>query len=237
MNIIRSYGIILIKDKNILMLNRRNSIYYIEFIMGKYSLDNIKSVELIFSRMTSNEKYNIFNKSFDYLWTDLWGYKNKSKNLYKYNKGFKKYQILKKNDLLLKRLCNIKIYEDTEWEFSKGRKNIDEINIDCAIRELKEETNIDIKKYDLIKNILPIIEEYVSTNNVIYRICYYIGIYNDILSNTNINNDEVNEVKWIDINKTYKYIRDYNKSKIDVINKVKSIIESYNKEYYIINNI
>tara|TARA_X000000950_G_C13916356_1_gene661178 strand:+ start:2070 stop:2783 length:714 start_codon:yes stop_codon:yes gene_type:complete len=237
MNIIRSYGIILIKDNKILMLNRKNSIYYIEFLMGKYNFENIKSIELIFSRMTSNEKYNILNKSFDYLWTNLWGSKNKLKNINKYNKGFKKYQILKKNDLLLKRLCNIKIYDDTEWEFSKGRKNKGEVNIDCAIRELKEETNIDINDYDIIKNILPIIEEYVSTNNVKYRICYYVGIYNSVLTDIDINNDEVNKVKWIDINNTKNYIRNYNKSKLDVINKVNSIIDSYNKEYYIINNI
>lgn len=237
MNIIRSYGIILIKNKDVLMLNRKNSIYYIEFLMGKYCFENISSIELIFSRITNYEKYNIINKSFEYLWSNLWGNKNKSKNMYKYNKGYKKYQILKKNDLLLNRLCNIKTYDDTEWEFSKGRKNKDELNINCAIRELEEETEIDIKDYDLMKNILPIIEEYVSTNNVKYRICYYIGIYNNELSDINIDNYEVNKLKWININDTEYYIRKYNKSKLEVINKVKSIIECYNKEYYIINNI
>ena len=40
-------------------------------------------------------------------------------------------------------LDNIKsIYTGPEWEFPKGRRILNESNKSCAIRELKEETNI-----------------------------------------------------------------------------------------------
>ena len=42
MNIVKSYGIILICNDNILLINRKHSIYYLEFMMGKYNLNDIK---------------------------------------------------------------------------------------------------------------------------------------------------------------------------------------------------
>ena len=179
--------------------------------MGKYNLNDIKTLELIFSRITKREKDNIKNKKFSELWEELWG--KIIKNNCKYNKINNKICFIKKNKRLVERLYNIDNYENTEWEFSKGRKNNNEINIDCAIRELKEETNIDLKDYSLIKNILPIIEEYVSTNNVKYRICYYVAHYNKDMIDDIVDNDEVYKIKWININGTSDYIRDYSKSK------------------------
>lgn len=235
MNIVKSYGIILICNDNILLINRKHSIYYLEFMMGKYNLNDIKTLELIFSRITKREKDNIKNKEFSELWEELWG--KIIKNNCKYNKINNKFVSLKKNKRLVERLYNIDNYENTEWEFSKGRKNNNEINIDCAIRELKEETNIGLKDYSLVKNILPIIEEYVSTNNVKYRICYYVAHYNKDMIDDIVDNDEVYKIKWININESSDYIRDYSKSKKNVINIIKSIINTYNKDYYIINNI
>lgn len=234
MNIVKSYGIILICDDNILLINRKHSIYYLEFMMGKYNMTDIKTLELIFSRITTDEKNKIKNKNFSELWTELWG---EVKNTYKYNKIHNKFINLKKNKNLMKTLYNIKNYDNTEWEFSKGRKNLHEVNIECAIRELKEETNISNLDYKIFKNILPIIEEYVSTNDVKYRICYYVALYNKKMIDDIINNEEVYKIKWININDSSDYIRDYCKSKIKVINTLKSIIDTYNKDYYIINNI
>lgn len=234
MNIVKSYGILLICDDNILLINRKHSIYYLEFMMGKYNVNDIKTLELIFSRITTDEKNKIKNKEFNELWEELWG---KIINTYKYKKINNQFISLKKNVRLIERLYNIKNYDCPEWEFPKGRKNTKEVNIDCAIRELKEETNINKNDYILFKNILPIIEEYVSTNNIKYRICYYVAHYNKDMIDDIVNNDEVLKIEWININKSGEYIRKYCKSKLKVINTLKSIINTYNKDYYIINNI
>jgi ADP-ribose pyrophosphatase YjhB (NUDIX family) len=239
MKIIKSYGIILIKNNNVLMMNRKNSIYYIEFLMGKYKLGTLNHLELIFNRITDLEKYNILHKNFIDLWIDLWGEQYKDKHITNFNRGYKKYMILKKNSLLLYRLCNIKQYSETEWEFPKGRRELNEINIDCAIREFHEETLISIDDYDLVDNISPIIEEYISTDNVKYRICYYLAYYKkDNISDNNISNNETNITKWININNCINYIRPYHhQSKLKILNIINSIMNSYNKEYYILNNI
>jgi len=239
MNIVtKSYGIILINNNNILIINRKNSIYYIEFIMGKYRFGDTKYLELMFKRITTDEKLKILNNKFIDLWTELWGDINQDKYIYYYKVGLKKFEILKKNDLLLNRLCNIKTYEETEWEFPKGRKEKNEVNINCAIRELEEESHIKKDEYDIINNISPIIEEYVSTNNIKYRICYYVGIYKtDKLIDKVINNNEIKQTKWININECVNYIRTYNRSKLCIIDILKSIIDRYQKDYYIINTI
>lgn len=235
---IKSYGIILIKENKILMINRRHSIYYVEFVMGKYNINDIKTLELIFNRITIDEKNSIVKESYKDLWINLWRCKNtKFFNNYKFICNNKKFNNLKNNKILFNKLCNLTHLKDTEWEFSKGRKNNNEINLNCAIRELKEETDINISHNNILKNIKPIIEEYISTNNIKYRICYYIAIYDSDILNVFIDNNEVKSIKWIDINNCNEYIRKYNSSKLDVIKSIKSIIDSYNKDYYIINNI
>ena len=55
-----SYGIILFNDKNeIVMIEKRDSISYIEFIRGKYTTDNIEYIQLLIDRMSVLEKKKI----------------------------------------------------------------------------------------------------------------------------------------------------------------------------------
>lgn len=46
------------------------------------------------------------------------------------------------------------------WGFPKGSRNDDEIPIDCAIRELKEETGVDVEKH--------LLTDRIKLNNVTY---------------------------------------------------------------------
>ena len=49
-------------------------------------------------------------------------------------------------------------------------------------RELEEEANIKRTDYTLIKNLSPIIEDYIGINNRHYRNIYYLGICNNNVS-------------------------------------------------------
>ena len=126
---------------------------------------------------------------------------------------------LEKNNILLNRLCKEGIYNNTEWEFSKGRRNKNEININCAIRELCEETNINKDDYDIFRNICPIVETYISKNQIRYKSVYYIG-YCHNMDNTKINKEnkiqmsEIKDIKWVSRSSSYDMIRKYNVSKI-----------------------
>ena len=76
---ILSYGIILFnkeEDTNlyrIILVERKDSLSYIEFIRGKYKNPlNHDYIQLLISRMTKEEKKKLLLNDFDTLWKELW---------------------------------------------------------------------------------------------------------------------------------------------------------------------
>ena len=176
-NVITSYGIILYKIVEdipyILMIQRKDSLCYIEFIRGKYLPSNIDYIQILVDKFSNKEKKNILEYDFDELWKRMWLIKtidNKFKN--DYNKGKYNFNILKKGFIHNKKLINLNYfvhnsstnYITPEWEFPKGRRNNNESNKNCAIRECEEETNYNEKDYNLIINIKPLSENYRGEN-------------------------------------------------------------------------
>ena len=70
-----------------------------------------------------------------------------------------------KSDILWK---NTKI----PWEFPKGRKNYNEHSLCCALRELHEETNINLNWIN-IDQTPPIVYNYKGLDDNYYRTIYY----------------------------------------------------------------
>ena len=63
-----SYGIVLFNDKKeIVMIERKDSISFIEFIRGKYKLEEPEYIQLLFNRMSVLEKVVLLNSSFNNL--------------------------------------------------------------------------------------------------------------------------------------------------------------------------
>ena len=67
-----SYGIVCIHTNKILMIQRKDSICYIEFIRGKYKLDNKSYILNLLNRCSIEERNRLKNNSFDWLWNTLW---------------------------------------------------------------------------------------------------------------------------------------------------------------------
>ena len=217
-----SYGIVLFNDKKeIVMIEKHDSISYIEFIRGKYAFDNYYYIQLLIDRMSLQEKEKIIKYTFEELWNDIWYSENNSKE---FSKSKKKYDMIEEE---LQSFINKskKQYGYNEWEIPKGRRNQDETNKDCAIREFREETNITPDKYDIYDNILPFEEFYTGSNNIQYKNVYYIAsLKNDIeLYIDDTNNDQIKEVKsikWIGKDNYKEYIRDYSDYKIKILNQI-----------------
>ena len=74
---ITSVGIVsFIKEKDTLkylMICRKDSLGYIEFLRGKYPLYNKDYIQTLVDEMTISEKERIISNSFDDLWKGLWG--------------------------------------------------------------------------------------------------------------------------------------------------------------------
>ena len=235
---ILSYGIILYSyDKEnkpkIVMVERKDSLSYIEFLRGKYkSPNNYDYIKLLISRMTNKEKMNLMKSNFETLWKDLWIHTDSINNRVQqeYNKSKEHFNTLKKGISLKTKQYSLESlinesdggYSFNEWEIPKGRRKGHENNKDCAIREFKEETNIDRSKYTMFNNIIPLIEEYKGINNVKYKHIYYIG-HIDELCELNIdmeNKDQYTEIKdiqWYNEEECYQRLREYHKNKIGVI--------------------
>ena len=128
-------------------------------------------------------------------------------------------------------------YNETEWEFPKGRKNIGEKNVNCAIRECREETDFTVSDYDLLINITPLKESYTGENKIKYRHIYYLGILKNYEKKINLNTNrdqrlEISDIKWFDKKKALNKLRKYHKSRENIINNMFEFLE--NIEDYII---
>ena len=223
-----SYGIVLFNDKDeIVMIERKDSISYIEFLRGKYKLEDSEYIQLLFNRMSVLEKDILLNNEFNILWNNLW-YSNISSKK-DYMKSYNKFISIDLKNYINNSSIN---YLNNEWEIPKGRRNLNETDLECAIREFQEETNISLNDYNLLKNVEPFEEEYMGSNNTVYKNIYYIAKIKDNNYNLYIdkqNEDQVSEIrsiKWFTRNDCLTKIRDYSDYKLNVVDKIFNFIYS-----------
>lgn len=86
------------------------------------------------------------------------------------------------------------------WDFPKGHVEEGETEFETAIREVKEETNIDIK----IEKENRYISEYSPKENVMKTVIYFIG--EKVGGEDKPQIEEVSDVEWIDVNKAVERI-------------------------------
>lgn len=243
---ILSYGIILYNSESkIIMVERKDSLSYIEFMRGKYnSIYDKEYLKLLFTRFSDNELENIVKYDFDQLWNKLWIHIETINQRIKkeYKKSKIKFNKLKEGYVDDGEIINLKNlvdnvnnkYSRNEWEIPKGRRKMYENNRECAIREFAEETNIPFDKYSLYKNIIPITEEYTGINNVRYKHVYYIGYINEGI-NLFINyknKDQYTEIKnieWLTKDECLDKIRDYDLNKKEIVNKFFNFLDNHKK--------
>jgi 8-oxo-dGTP pyrophosphatase MutT (NUDIX family) len=94
---------------------------------------------------------------------------------------------------------------ELEWEIPKGRKNRNESDLVCAIREFEEETNVPLGFYNIIFDINPITESYTSSG-VKYVHTYYAALAsNNIHPFVNLGSvvqiSEIDAVEWMSLDK------------------------------------
>ena len=217
-----------------LFIRRKNSLNYVEFMRGKYDLDNTTYLENILNLISEEEKDMLLTNEFHNLWNKLWEY-NKKNNNNEYKNSEAKFNILKKGYYTKKNEINIFInletiiqnsrkvykYPEPEWGFPKGRRNLKEKNVDCAKREFEEETNFSPNDYHIL-NMNPLEEIYLSTNYSKYKHIYYISQINNIhkklgLDPENINQKiEIGDINWYSFEEGTQKIRNYNIEKRNV---------------------
>lgn len=124
----------------------------------------------------------------------------------------------KENDLWYTYL--IKNKSGNHWGFPKGRANLSETKIEAALRELKEEANLELLKF-LSKT--PLIEQYTfkRDSKITLKKVYYYLI--ETKGEANITSDEISEGRWVEISKARDLIT-YDASK-EIANLVEMFLE------------
>ena len=236
-----SYGIIVFrKNKDTyeyLMLRRKHSFGYIDFIRGKYSPYNIFQIQNIVNEMSNLEKQQILNNPFEELWKNMWNGTHKLNQLKtEETNSFKKIDIIKNGITFNESILNIKDiienspanWDETEWEFPKGRRNFKEKDLECALREFEEETGISKSKINIIENILPFEETYIGTNHKSYKHKYFLAFTNETeISLVNFQDTEVSKLEWKTVDNCLKSIRPYNLEKKNLITNINKVLKEY----------
>ena len=216
-----------------LMISRKNSLGYVEFIRGRYKPHMIDQTIYLFRQMKQCEIDKISNSlqmenGFDYLWNDLWGTFDASHLTREKNESRKKYDDLKllgingpdvDIDFIVK---NVKPdYDTEEWGFPKGRRNKDETEEECAVREFKEETGYTDNDFKIIHEITPINETFIGTNGIkychIYYVAEYIGTSPPQNNVTEQQNNEIGNIGFFDFNTAIECIRDYHTERKSIV--------------------
>ena len=203
-------------------------------------------MQTLIDKCSVDEKHRLLNISFRELWSDLWLLKDDFKENDDYLKCLVKFNKIKEGFKINDKIISIKIlihssqynYPYSEWEFPKGRRNMNENDFECAKREFNEETNYDTNDYDIINNISPFTEEFLGENNVRYKYIYFIGKlnnYDKILSLDPNNNEQITEIKdikWLSKKEALNKCRDYHMSRKKLINNIFNFIEISNSDKY-----
>jgi len=218
-----------------LLIRRKHSLGFVEFMRGKYPVHNYSYLVNIFNEMSNDEKEKIKILSFDELWKYLWGeqfgiqYRGEEK-ISKDKFNLLKEGVENKNSYNLDKIINetTSHWEETEWGFPKGRRNYQEKDLNCALREFEEETGYLRSNVKLLQNIIPYEEIFTGSNMKSYKHRYFVGYIDSSTTTTyKYQETEVSDVKWMSLEECNKKIRPYNLEKLSILNKVNKVLQQY----------
>ena len=93
------------------------------------------------------------------------------------------------------------------WSFPKGHVEARETEVQTALREVKEETGLSIRLLDGFRKQV----NYSPRPGVDKSVVYFLGFAED--SRTTMQEEEVSEIRWVNINEAQKYLS-YNNDKL-----------------------
>lgn len=192
---ITSIGIIALRDNHILMIQRKDSFAYIDFLRGKYDLENTTYIQTLFENMSTDEVEDLRSGTSHYeLWSALWSSAARPDPV-----AAAKFEEFMSNATLRSILDEAKgRATGPEWGFPKGRRQPGETELATAMREFEEEIGIPASKYVFISNV-PIEETFVGTDGVTYRHKYYVARCDvvDIAVKTAMQKKEIGQIAWV----------------------------------------
>lgn len=211
----------------ILMVKRKDSMSYMEFIRGKYNITDIEYIQKLIMNMTVSEQKNIISEEFDTLWTKLWGPGRDTHSL-EYENSKINYNCIDRKKIVED--CPSK-FTEPEWGFPKGRRMRGESDLDCALREFNEETNISTECLQVFPDVV-FTEIFRGTNNIQYKHIYFLallktpGCVNLSQRLTSTQRREVSAVDWKSFKQCRTIIRPHYVERKKIIDQLEKTIET-----------
>jgi len=229
---ISSIGIIAFRkvkgDFQYLMICRKDSLGYVDFMRGKYPLYNEIYIQNIIDEMTMEEKDKLITNKFRVLWNDLWGIFPNSQYRGEEKHSSEKFENIKKirlEEFIQKSKTN---WKTPEWGFPKGRRNYQENDLTCALREFQEETGFSKYQFNIITNLMPFEEIFLGSNMKSYKQKYFVAFIREgVKPRDNFQQSEVSEMKWASLGECLKHIRPYNYEKKEIIRRIDEVLHKY----------
>lgn len=229
-----SFGLICFRmhgqEVEYLMIQRKDSLSFMEFVRGKYELNNVAYLKKMFSLMTDEERGILEKSSFENIWNYIWCQNNVPKTSQEYHECRRKFETLREGYFSDGVFVNLKevlattnpIYNEPEWGFPKGRRRQRETDLDCAIREFCEETGCISSDFEvLVTN--PYRETFLGTNGQAYSHVYFLASMHDYpkreaaVDPKNLGQiREVRKVGWFSAADVVDKIRLYNPERRDI---------------------
>lgn len=223
-----------------IMVRRKDSLCFVEFVRGKYDPGNETYIMRLLERMTSEERGRLLTHTFPELWYSFWqGDSGNGRNhAREFESARAKFAQLKRGYAVKRggggeQFVDIQHFlsvtaceEETEWGFPKGRRNINESDIRCALREFREETGMDSRIIDIHTEAPRLQEVFSGCNKVRYKHVYFLARLRDgadadvrpvntemtdvVLRGDRGQLREVSRVSWFSAREVEARIRPYN---------------------------
>ena len=232
---ITSIGIILIHEKSkdvleYLMIRRKDSFGYVDFVRGKFHTSNLFALQTIIDALTLDEKERILKDDFKKEIETIAKNKKIEESVIQKWENLRSGFELDGKHITLESLVkqSSTSWEESEWGFPKGRRNFMEKDIECGIREFEEETGLSKKEICLFENVMPYEEVFTGSNLKSYKHKYYLAfLQKNTMDMYNYQKSEVSKMEWKTYDECVKVIRPYNLEKKHVIDKIHKSLQDY----------
>ena len=222
-----------------LMIQRRDSIGFVDFMRGKYRLGDHEYIVKQIEGMTRDERDRLLYKPFDTLWDELWGLPQDGFHAYKAEREHarQKLDTLRNaptplSEIILSTPLN---YATPEWGFPKGRRDMHESEYACALREFYEETNLSEKDICPIRNLTPLSESFTGSNSIQYSHKYFMAYVNPgpaarvAMVPEDVNphmSREIGDIRWCTLTEALALMRPTHVEKQLVLKQADSILKT-----------
>lgn len=227
----------------VLLIQRRDSLGFVDLLRGKWSIHDVEYIKKQIYGMTDREREKIISRDFDDLWSEMWGSESTDVQYKKDKENSRNKLAALREGITLDVSGNTATLRDLveqcathwdtpEWGFPKGRRDGSESDLECAIREMREETGLRDIDIQIIHNMEPLNETFFGTNHVHYCHKYFVVYVPDgsqvKYDDTNHHmRREIGDIQWLPLNDALAKIRPDNVEKREVLLRLGNLLRNF----------